>query len=887
MRYRLVVVLLILLSTLLAVFADPPRAPDVPSVQPCILTNGGVEICDGLDNDCNSYIDDNLNAPLTFLQAGVCAGAVQTCTGAGGWVSDYSGIPYYESPETTCDSLNNDCDGQLDEGCACQPGETTTCGPANETGVCSFGTLSCVDYAWSDTCVGAVLPSTEICDGLDNDCDGSTNEDLENIISCGEGACTNNFGIQTCPVDTWVTTTACNPLFGASPEVCDGIDNDCNGVTDDGPVEICDGIDNDCDGQVDEDLTPPLNTLQSGVCAGSVKTCGGFVGWIDHYAGIATYEADETLCDGLDNDCDGTADNGLTPPLTLLQTGVCVGAVQTCTGAGGWSNNYSSIATYESNETTCDGADNDCDGTVDEGCACQLDETTTCGPSTDEGVCSFGTLSCVDYAWSDTCVGAVLPTEEVCDGVDNDCDGTVDEGCACELNETTTCGPSTDVGACSFGTLTCVNYSWSSTCVGAVFPSTEICDGLDNDCDGTVDGSVCDTPRPRSSGGHSSSTNFDIPISTGSNETNTTDNGTEEDEENGDSLHITLNGTWEYENNIASLALSNTLVHFKRFHGLLPERYFTEKSSITFSDNVSLPEEDAFLSDRYIVYERASFDDSYNDTTFEELFVTFSVDKSWLQEYNLSSNAIKVLYKGGDSWSLSDAEYLNASRVYQSRLSNAGLEDVLIVGDIGSPEVVNITQNQTGVQDVETESPSGLSLKDVFSGFSLYAIIVIILVGGLIAFFTLVKHQSLSDLFSHIGHGGDNAGATNSFNNFSGAHTTEPSSPLPSTPPASSTNNAGPVSSAVSPATQMAQKPVLQKPVSINQRVIDFINKKHSAGATIEEVKASLRKAHWPEEHIEAHIAYYRQRLAAGTISPVTARPPTTTHQESFTNQHN
>ena len=108
------------------------------------------------------------------------------------------------------DLKDNDCDGQVDEGC---PPPTTVCGVNASSANCP----SCID------------PGLEICDGADNDCD--------NLIDEG------------CPV-----------CQSTEVEVCgDQRDNDCDGVSDEDcppacrvAPEICDGSDNDCDGQVDE-----------------------------------------------------------------------------------------------------------------------------------------------------------------------------------------------------------------------------------------------------------------------------------------------------------------------------------------------------------------------------------------------------------------------------------------------------------------------------------------------------------------------------------------------------------------------------------------------------------------------------------------------------------
>ena len=124
-------------------------------------------------------------------------------------------------------------------------------------------------------------------------------------------------------------------------------------------------------------------------------------------------------------------------------------------------------------DEVCDGRDNDCDGTVDEGLGGDVCESDL------PGLCRTGTTACIDGEID--CQPDVMPTAEICDGVDNDCNGAIDDN-VFGFGERCATGA---VGLCAAGVTACVNGG--EDCVQDEQPADELCNRADDDCDGRVD----------------------------------------------------------------------------------------------------------------------------------------------------------------------------------------------------------------------------------------------------------------------------------------------------------------------------------------------------------------------------------------------------------------
>jgi hypothetical protein len=480
------------------------------------LKTAATELCNFVDDNCDGQVDESplsdclppLACEFGTCQCPLAQPNLQACVP--GQCIDINTNPKH------CGFCGNDCqkmawDHVSKYGCADGMCNIAQCqAPWVNTNVMDF-----------DGCECEKTSPTEVCDMIDNNCEGQVDElpnncippkvcqfgecicptDQPNLMDCGDGKCTDTytnlshcgFCNNKCNLPN-VSVQKCEKGI-CYPSVCKNPYKDCNLLPDDGcefevKMEECNGMDDDCDGEKDEMAQGIGQACESGVpgiCGPGKQVCEG--GFMKCKPNIAPGQFQE-VCDNKDNDCNGMEDDGNPggggPCSVSGLKGECKMGVLEC-------QNGQMVCTQTTfpQPEVCDGKDNDCDGTVDQ---IQEDCFTMCGN---------GKKTCNNGAWTkcsamepkncknwDTCQMEDMcelqcPTapKEDCNGMDDNCDNQIDEIFACSVGafQEQSCGKCgtqnrSCTGTCSWG-------AWSM-CMGegACSPGQSKMEGMCGNC---------------------------------------------------------------------------------------------------------------------------------------------------------------------------------------------------------------------------------------------------------------------------------------------------------------------------------------------------------------------------------------------------------------------
>ena len=413
------------------------------------------ERCNGLDDDCDGVVPDaeaDLDTDGHFACDDDCDdGDVHTHGGD----PDAEDEALHPAPEL-CDTIDNDCDSEIDEGF-----EDT-----NDDGV-----IDCLEidtdgdglFPWQGDCddndPNSFPGAVELCDGLDNDCNGFPDADIG--------------GEADRDADGSLSCEDCDDLdgenFPGNPESCDNADNDCDGVVDDGVLPTW-YLDEDADGYGRDDQFVLSCTGIEGH-----SQAGGDCADDDPFRSPGLVET----CDAIDNDCNGFVDDGVLDTwyvdTDLDGFGANSEIVWDCTQPVGFSANNDDCdaedpAVYPGADEICDRKDSDCDGNIP---AVEID-----GDGDNVTICE---LDC-----DDTNALIYWAAPEACSGIDENCDGTPDNGLFTDM-----CPPPPDVAVTE-----CISGAPSEcaivNCNGGFF-DVDTTYGTGCECADDTSGSTCST----------------------------------------------------------------------------------------------------------------------------------------------------------------------------------------------------------------------------------------------------------------------------------------------------------------------------------------------------------------------------------------------------------
>ncbi len=520
--------------------------------------SGAEEVCDGVDNDCDGTADNNAtDATLWYADAdgdgvgadgegtSACAAPTETDVGAAGDCDDANAAIHTGADESDCaDPVDYNCDGSV--GYVDADGDLVA---------------ACEDCDDSNVEINPSAP--EICNGLDDNCDSVTDtdaidpttwyadvdvdgygDDASTMSQCDApvghvdvgGDCRDDDGKYNPAAEESDCTDPedynCDGSVGYADADGDGVAacvecNDADATVFPGASELCNGVDDNCDTAIDEDSAIDATKWYADADADTygdalvmVASCSQPADYVasdddcDDTEALTYPGADET-CNDADDNCDGVVDeDAAVDALTWYEDADKdgYGDASVMMMACEEPTDYTDDATdcdpldanvYPSAPEHCDGVDEDCDGEIDESDAvdaltwyADVDEDGYGDPLVSQPACSQPAGTMGNDADCDDLSADVNPASaEFCDLVDNNCDGEVDETSAVDTTTFYADFDGDSYGDVSVTTDACAqpeSYVYDTQdCDDSDadrYPgATEYCDGYDNDCDAVTD----------------------------------------------------------------------------------------------------------------------------------------------------------------------------------------------------------------------------------------------------------------------------------------------------------------------------------------------------------------------------------------------------------------
>ncbi len=517
----------------------------------CIRTAGGVEQCDGIDNDCDNRIDEDFDLTSNAAHCGQCNRACTAPFATTACSTSACGI-------TACDSGRANCNGVYVDGCEVNTqSDLANCGTCGSTCSTPNATAQCLTGACGIQSCNAGFNN---CNGLIADgCEINTQNNVSHCGACGNGCTAANGTPQcasgTCGVESCnngfrncnnVASDGCEVAINTDVNNCGACNVACNTpnatpscTTGTCGIQSCNAGFRNCNGLLADgcevNFTNDINNC--GACGNVCSTANGAPACNNGICGIA--------CGSGFADCNGQIGDGceVNTNASTSHCGACNNACVAANATPACSNGSCTIG-------TCSGTFRDCNGQLSDGCeinsgnnvnncgacnnACAVANATPacvssacaigacnsgfrdcnsqvvdgCETNTNTAVTSCGTCGNVCTVTNGTpgCSGGSC-TVASCTGAWRDCNGQVTDGCEVNTSNTiancgacgTVCNFPHAAPVCSSGTCgiaSCLpgwvnaNGQLADGCEYACVPSNggvEICDGVDNDCDTLID----------------------------------------------------------------------------------------------------------------------------------------------------------------------------------------------------------------------------------------------------------------------------------------------------------------------------------------------------------------------------------------------------------------